>query len=427
MRLPLAALLGLCTLAPGYTAQGLYWPEASALAESAVPPPGLPAVAPEGCPGNSLRPSDTYPDSPQAVREVSEIGSEALPLAADDPDRAGIIEVLKTDLDYWNSLPDSAKVQLGPDTFDAPRLRRTITALLEIFNAPMPAEELLKTLKNRFRVYRASADDGTGKTVITGYYEAEIKVSKTRDEKHNYAVHLKPADLVKTGPEMGVDFDYGRYNAAGNLVRHYSRQEIHAGALDGSGLELVWAEHPSHIMLLQIQGSGILRLPDGDYLRAGFDGANGWPFRSVQKILMDCGELPGMSFKSFISYLSALPAAREELLTDLNPRYIFFQARPKDSPPYGAISRPLTPGRSIAIDPGHIPLGLFGLLKSKKPVAQGDGLLFRDFTRFIATHDTGSAIRGPGRLDLYWGSGGIAETEASSMKAPGELYLFILK
>ena len=428
MSLLLAALIAVCAIAPCYASPELFWPDAAALAAKQVPAVGSPAGTLDGCPGlDALRASDGYPDSETAVREVLEVGAETLPLPADDLARAGITAALKTSLDYWNARPDSTKVQLGPDSFDAPRLRRTMAALLEIFSSPMPEEELLNTLKTRFRAYRASADDGTGKTVITGYYEAEIKVSKTRGAKFNYAVHLKPADLVKTGPEMGADFDYGRYDEAGKLVRHYSREEIHAGALAGRGLELVWAEHPSHIMLLQIQGSGILRLPDGDYLRAGFDGANGWPFRSVQKILMDCGELPAMSFKTFINYLSSLPADREEQLTDLNPRYIFFQARPKDSLPYGAIGRTLTPGRSIAIDPKYIPLGLFGLLKSKRPVVQGNGLGFRDFTRFIATHDTGSAIRGPGRVDLFWGSGGTAETEASSMKAPGELYLFVIK
>lgn len=428
MPLLIAALIALCAIAPGYAAPELYWPGASVRAARQVPAAGLPADTLDGCPKlGELRASDDYPDSPQAVREVSEVGAAALPLPADDLDRAGILEVLKTSLDYWNARPDTAKVQLGPDSFDAPRLRRTMNALIEIFSSSMPDEELLKTLKSRFRVYRASADDGTGKTVITGYYEAEIKVSRTRDAQHNYAVHLKPADLVKTSPEMGADFDYGRYDETGQLVRHYSRQEIHAGALAGRGLELVWAGHSSQIMLLQIQGSGILRLPDGDSLRAGFDGANGWPFRSVQKILMDCGEIPAMSFKTFINYLSGLPAAREERITDLNPRYIYFQARPPDSLPYGAIGRPLTPGRSIAIDPKYIPLGLFGLLKSKRPVAQGDSLGFKDFTRFIVTHDTGSAIRGPGRVDLFWGSGSTAETEASSMKAPGELYLLVAK
>lgn len=393
-------------------------------ADIVIPFPDRPADTLETCPKlNALKADAGYSDAP-AVKEVAEVDAAKLPLPADDLERAGILEVLRTGLDYWNSRPDSAKIQLGAETYDAPRLRATAKALLEIFSSPMPAEELLNTLRSGFRIYRASADDGTGKTVITGYYEAEIAVTKTPDEAHKYAVHLKPADLVKTTPEMGADFDYGRYNEEGELVRHYSRAEIHAGRL--SELELVWSAHPSQIMLLQIQGSGLLRFPDGGYIRAGFDGANGHPFRSVQKLLIDCGEIPGMSFKDFIKYLSA-QGPREERLADLNPRYIFFKRRPKDSLPYGAIGRTLTAGRSIAIDPKYVPLGLFGLLKSRRPVAQGSGLGFKDFNRFISTHDTGSAIRGPGRVDLFWGTGPTAETEASSMKAPGELYLFISK
>ncbi len=418
-----ALILSLVFPAAAFCQAPWYAPQRS---DIAAPSAGQPADTLDTCPKlNSLKAAEDYADAP-AVKEVAEVDGANLPLPADDLERAGIIVVLKTDLDYWNSRPDSAKIQLGADFYDAARLRATTKALIDLFSAGLPPEELLGALKSRFKIYRASDDDGTGKTVITGYYEAEIQVTKAPDETHKYAVHLKPADLVKTNTAMGVDFDYGRYDEAGNLVRHYSRQEIHSGKLSGQGLELVWSAHPSQIMLLQIQGSGVLRFPDGDYLRAGFDGANGHPFRSVQKILIDCGEIPGMSFKDFIKYLSA-QGPREERLADLNPRYIFFKSRPKDSLPYGAIGRALTAGRSIAIDPKYVPLGLFGLLKSKRPVAQGAGIGFKDFNRFISTHDTGSAIRGPGRVDLFWGTGATAETEASSMKAPGELYLFILK
>jgi membrane-bound lytic murein transglycosylase A len=400
--------------------------------EAAVPVPAAPEAqapvqaAPEGCPKTrGLALYESYTDQP-AVREVSQAQAGALPLPADDLDRAGITEALNTDLAYWNARPDSAKVQIGPDSYDAPRMRRTISALIGLFASGLQPDALRKAITDRFLIYRASADDGTGKTVITGYYEAEIKVTKTPDAAHKYPVLLKPADLVKTTPDMGVSFDYGRYGADGKITPYYTTQEIHGGALNGKGLELVWSEHPSQIMLLQIQGSGVLRFPDGDYTRAGFDGANGQPYRSVQKMLMDCGEIKSMSFKDFIAYLSA-QGPREERLVDFNPRYIFFQQRPKDSPAYGAIGSALTPGRSVAIDPKYIPLGLFGLLKSTRPVAQPSGLGFKDFARFIATHDTGSAIRGPGRVDLFWGSGDAAETEASSMKAPGELYLFVAK
>lgn len=393
---------------------------------AAAPVPDRPADTLDACPKlNKLKAGEGYADAP-AVREVAAVAAEALPLPADDLERETLLEVLRTSLDYWYARPDGAKLQLGPDSYDAPRLRRTTKALIELFTSDLPPADLRRALAERFRIYRASADDGTGKTVITGYYEAEIKVTRQPDAEHKYPVHLAPADLVKTTPAMGVDFDYGRYGADGRLVRHYSRQEVHGGALNKQGLELVWSAHPGQIMLLQIQGSGVLRFPDGDYIRAGFDGANGHPFRSVQKILIDCGEVPAMSFKDFIAYLAA-QGPREERLADLNPRYVYFRQRPKDSKPYGAIGRALTAGRSIAVDPKYVPLGLFGLLKSRRPAAQDGGLAFRDFTRFVATHDTGSAIRGPGRVDLFWGAGETAETEASSMKAPGELYLFVEK
>ncbi len=394
--------------------------------ETVIPMPAETAGIPDSCPKfRALKAADGYDEAP-AVREVSAVAADSLPLPADDLEKSGIIEILKTDLDYWNSRPDNAQIQVGPDFYNAPRLRSTIRSLLEIFSSDWPPEELRRALKDRFKVYRASADDGTGKTVITGYYEAEIPVTRTPDAAHKYPVHLRPADLIRTTPGMGADFDYGRYDETGKLTPHYATAEVHTGKLDGQGLEMAWSAHPAQIMLLQIQGSGVLRFPDGDYMRAGFDGANGWPYRSVQKILMDCGETPSMSFKNFIKYLSA-QGPREERLADLNPRYIYFQQRAKDSLPYGAIGKALTPGRSIAIDPKYIPYGLFGLLKSKRPVARGDTLAFADFARFVSTHDTGSAIRGPGRVDLFWGTGDTAETEASSMKAPGELYFFIEK
>ncbi|MCM2268440.1 MAG: MltA domain-containing protein [Elusimicrobiales bacterium] len=417
-----AAIFLLLTAAPAFCEQPWY---AARGGETALPAPGQPADTLDACPKlNALKRYEGYADAP-AVKDVLEVDAQTLPLPEDDLDRDSLLEVLDTTLDYWNLRPDTARVQLGEASYDAPRLRRTLKALRELLASGLSKEELLGALKARFHIYRASAD-GTDKTVITGYYEAEIPVTRAPDAEHKYAVHLKPADLVKTTPAMGVEFDYGRYDEEGRLVRHYPREAVHAGALAGQGLELVWSAHPSQIMLLQIQGSGVLRFPDGDHIRAGFDGANGHPYRSVQKLLIDCGEVPGMSFKDFIAYLSG-QGPREERLVDLNPRYVYFRQRPKDSRPYGAIGRVLTPGRSIAIDPKHIPLGLFGLLKSRRPQAQGTGLVFKDFSRFIAAHDTGSAIRGPGRVDLFWGTGAAAETEASSMKAPGELYLFVIK
>ena len=227
---------------------------------------------------------------------------------------------------------------------------------------------------------------------------------------------------------MNVNFDYGRIDANGDIVKHYSREEIRSGKLDGQNLEIVWSAHPAEIMLLQIQGSGILNF-GSDFIKAGFNGANGWPFKSVQRLLTECGEIPAMNFSSFIAYLSAQPRARELRLVNLNPRYIFFKINSSDTEPSGAMGKTLTPGRSIAVDPKPAPYGLTAILKSKKPIAGDNGNIseFKDFTRIVATQDTGTAIRGPGRVDLFWGAGEKAKIEASSMKAQGEFYLLVLK
>jgi len=423
------ALLSICLMAAlgplNAAAQEATRAESLLAFEAALP--GDKADSLDSCPKfQAFKQASAYPDGSSNLKAVSEVPIDSLPLPADDMDRSGLLTALQDTLNYWNNRPDSFKILLGGDTYTARQMRDTTQKLIETLSADMAPAELREVIKTRFRAYRSVADDNSGKVVITGYYEAEIKVARQPDAVNKFPIYLKPADLIKTTPDMAVDFDYGRVDANGNLVKYYPRAEISGGALAGKGLELVWSAHPAQIMLLQIQGSGILRFPDGDFTKAGFDGANGWPFKSVQKILMDCGEIPSMSFKDFINYLS-LQGDREARLVDLNPRYIFFQSRPKDSPAYGAIGTGLTPGRSIAVDPQPVPLGVTALLKSKKPVAGSNGLSDKEFTRFVTAHDTGSAIRGPGRIDLFWGSGDTAETEASSMKAEGDLYILIAK
>lgn len=368
-------------------------------------------------------------DDAPAVREVSQVGNNIIPLPQDDLSFESLILSLQNTLDYWNARPDYAKITIAGDTYQAPQMRKTYKKLIELLQKKLTPAQLKKELESNFRIYRASADDGTGKTTLTGYYEAEILASRAKDKTHIFPIYAKPGDLIKTTKDMNVDFDYGHYDSNGILKPHFSTQEIHNNALNGKDLEIAYSEHPSQVMLLQIQGSGILRYKDGSFTRVGFAGANGHPFRSVQRVLMDCGEIQSMSFKNFISYLMTQTQDREARLTAINPRYVFFTPKKADALPVGAMGKELTPGRSIAVDPKYIPYGLPGFVKSRRPVYQGENapLSFTDFSRFINTHDTGSAIRGPGRLDLFWGNGKAAEAESSAMKAAGELYLFVLR
>ncbi len=409
-------------------AAGSDWPPALRLEEAAPPPAALAAEPLEACPKfRFFSESESYPDEAPAIKDVSPFPPADLPAFADDLDRPGLLKALETNLAYWKARPDSYRITVGKDSFAAPAMRAASARLLGIFSSGLTPAEERELLAAEFRAYRAVADDGSGAVTFTGYYEAEIPATRAPTAASRYPLNLRPADLVKTTPAMGVDFDYGHY-VDGAMTRHLSSGEIYAGGLSGQGLEAAWSAHPAHIMLAQIQGSGVLRFPDGDHLKIGFDGANGHPFKSVQRLLMDCGEVPAMNFQDFIAYLSRQENGREERLVSLNPRYIFFRVKDKEAQPQGAIGMPLIPGRSIAVDPKPVPYGLPVVIKTRRPVAQpGGGLSFRDFTRMAATHDTGSAIRGPGRVDIFWGGGPVAEREASSMKASGELYLILPK
>ncbi len=297
----------------------------------------------ENCPAfNAFTTFDSYSDNTVNLKDVSLVDSNNLPLFKDDMDTASLISALKTNLAYWLAKPDSFKIIIGKDNYTAIQMRATTKKLLDIFSKNLKNEEINDILKKNFNLYRSVADDGSDTVVITGYYEAQISVSAEPTEKYKYPIHLKPQDLIKTSPSMNVDFDYDRIDENGNIVKHYSREEIRSGKLDNQNLEIVWSAHPAEIMLLQIQGSGILSFGDGGFIKTGFNGANGWPFKSVQIILMECGEIPSMNSSSFIAYLSTQTQERELRLVNLNPRYIYFKINSSNTPPYGAMGKALT-------------------------------------------------------------------------------------
>lgn len=379
------------------------------------------------CPKNFDEVKDmSFYDIENPVKDVSQVSGDVITKIEDDLDRESLLKAVSTNIEYLLSKPSSFTVKVGKDSYSRDSFVKLNKRFYEILNSTMAYDEILDIIKKEFKIYKAISDD-TKDVTITGYYESEIDVKKCKDEDYKYAIHLRPPDLVKVS---GQDFDYGRYDENGKLVKYYSSQEIRNGIIDKFKLEIAYSNHPSHIMLAHIQGSSMLRFPDGSILRVGFDGANGWNYVSVQKILIDCGEIPPMNFRDFIKYLSSQPKDREERLVNLNPRYIFFKVNDPSSGPVGAISKELVAQRSVAVDPQYIPYGIVGYISSTKPVSDENGekiIEFRKFSRFITSHDSGSAIRGAGRIDIFWGNGKKAELEASSMKAKGTFYIFAPK
>ena len=209
---------------------------------------------------------------------------------------------------------------------------------------------------------------------------------------------------------------------------YYSRREIdQAGALRGRGLEIAWLKDPVDIFVLQIQGSGLLQLADGRRLHVGYAAQNGRPYRSIGRLLIDQQKIANeeMSMQRLRRYLAEEPQERDEILF-YNESYVFF--RLLDDGPLGSLGVPLTPGRSLATDARLFPKGALAFIATEKPVLDDNGGLsgWQPIARFVLNQDTGGAIRGLQRGDIFFGGDGAAAGEAGYMNRQGNLYFLML-
>jgi membrane-bound lytic murein transglycosylase A len=259
--------------------------------------------------------------------------------------------------------------------------------------------------------------------LFTGYYEPLLHGSRQRGGNFQTPILKRPPDLVMV--------ELGRFRPAwqgeriagrvvnGSLVPYASRAAIERGALDAMHLELLWVDDPVAAFFLQVQGSGRVMLGDGSIVRLGYDGQNGQAYVALGRLLVARGELTldTVSLPSIRAWIKAHPQAGAALM-DENPSYVFFREQSGDGP-LGAEGVVLTPGRSLAVDRNFLPLGAPVFL-----VATDNGAPLR---RLMVAQDTGGAITGPVRGDIFWGFGDDAERRAGTMRAPGVYYLLLPK
>ncbi len=270
-----------------------------------------------------------------------------------------------------------------------------------------------------FRPWQAG-NNGATEGLFTGYYEPELDGARQRGGTFTIPLLRRPPDLVMV--ELGLFRPAWRgERIAGRVVdgrlRPYdSRAQIEDGALDRYHLAFLWVDDPVAAFFLQIQGSGRVRLRDGRIVRVGYDGQNGWPYVAIGRLLVARGELSrdAVSMQSIRAWLEAHPERGRALMAE-NPSYVFFREVAGDGP-IGSEGVVLTPGRSLAVDPGFVPLGVPVFLDA------GDGL-----RRLMVAQDTGGAIRGPVRGDVFWGAGAEAESRAGAMRQRGDYYLLLPK
>lgn len=272
----------------------------------------------------------------------------------------------------------------------------------------------------------AGADSGGGGALVTGYYEPIVNGALKQGGRYRTPLYRPPPELIT--------IDLGLFRASlagerlvgrleqGRVVPMPSRAEIEAGALKDRGLEIAWLADPIDAFFLHIQGSGRLKLDDGRTIGIGYAGKNGHAYTAIGRELVRRGALGAdeVSMQTIRAWLKQNPAEAPALMAG-NASFVFFRLRDGEGP-VGSQGVVLTPGRSLAVDPAYLPFGLPVWIETTDPLAPA-----RAFTRLAIAQDTGGAIKGPLRFDLFWGAGPQAEAAAGAMKSRGRAILLVPK
>ena len=249
---------------------------------------------------------------------------------------------------------------------------------------------------------------------VTGYYEPVIDGSRTRTDVYNVPVYRRPSNLFVRGfkqdaPSLPNKGEVFRKIGRRKLVPYYDRAEIEDGAIAGRGLEICWLKNQTDLLFAQIQGSARVHLEDGSTIRINYDAHNGYPYMAVGRILIDRGIIPKeqMSMQRIREWMDQNPEGAKELRRQ-NRSYVFFREvnlSDKDEA-VGAQGVPLTPGRSIAVDKSLHVYGTPFFIEGELPIESEQSKT--PFRRLMVAQDTGSAITGPARADIYYGAGADA-------------------
>jgi membrane-bound lytic murein transglycosylase A len=266
---------------------------------------------------------------------------------------------------------------------------------------------------------------------LTGYYEPIVEGSRFPNPEFHVPLYRRPPDLVAAGYKPGTDpFPnkgalIGRLNDKGEIVPYHDRAGIEGGALDGQKLEICWVRDPFEALAIQIQGSARVILEDGTPLRLNYDSHNGYPYTAVGRALIERNLIPReeMSMQRIRDWMAANPDEAPKVRAT-NRSYIFFHVTglSNEGEPAGAQGVPLVPGRSIAVDKIHV-YGTPFFIEASLPIESAKPTT--PFRRLMIAQDTGSAIVGPARADLYWGAGDDAARIAGRIRHPGRFVMLL--
>ncbi|MCF8031642.1 MAG: MltA domain-containing protein [Desulfarculaceae bacterium] len=367
------------------------------------------------------------PPKPTAVNTLRLVPQSEWPLLLDDLDAKSFFAAAESSLAYLRRVKPDKRFTFGPHAMTAAQMAAMLDDLKDLlYRHPDPVTRS-EFLRAKYVLLESVGRDGEGEVLMTGYYEPLLQARRMAQGSFEYPVYALPEDLVwidlkQFSPDLPKKRLVGQ--VSGHKVKPYPDREAidFNQALEGKAEVLGYVGDPVEVFFLHIQGSGQLEFGDGSRQRVGYAASNGQPYRSIGRMMLreKLMEPGAMSMQGIKAYLEAHPEQRRKVLAH-NPSYVFFRPLPATGGPLGCFEQPLTAGRSIATDRRLFPGLALGFVSGTMP-ASGGGQ--RQFSRFVFNQDTGGAIRGPGRLDLFFGTGPQAGALAGRMKNPGRLYFF---
>jgi len=378
----------------------------------------------------------TIPPAPPVIMSETalvRLAPEELPFFEDDMNYDGLANSILQSLEYLKRLPPDRIFSFGKDRFDTLHMVKSLEFFLNFIHDKSSPAALRKFLADHYRVYGSVGSPSPGHVLFTGYYEPVLQGRYKPGPTYKIPVYGRPDDLVsidlsKFSAEFKGKKIIGRYTGR-TIVPYHDRKAIATSdVLVKKSKPLVWIKDPIDLFFLQIQGSGKVCMENGDALYLHYHTTNGHPYRSIGKLLIRENKIPKdeMSMQKIREYLTSHPDEMQEIF-NYNPSYVFFKYEKKG--PLGSLNVALSPKRSIATDKRLFPKSALAFIKTQKPLINGNGNIknWSDFSRFVLNQDTGGAIRGPGRADLFFGGGPDAEIGAGHMQHAGSLYFLILE
>ena len=380
-------------------------------------------------------------EAEKSLKQYSEPFSDPATLAdlkgfTDDLSPASLEKAITNQLQAMFEQEPSTPVRLGSYTLTRGRLVETLESFLEILKRDLPIEEFNKKISEEFVLYRVGKGKNK-KVLFTGYYRPVIQASRERTPVYRYPIYQMPeqglqqvkykSGIQLVGTNTGIKKIRESY-AKKKAWRRFTREEIdHKGVLRGQGLEVAWLKDDLERFFLHIQGSGMLEFSDGSRQGVGYQGSNQHSYTGIGKLMIQDGaiEVAQGSMQGIKKYFVDHPQDIAKYLYQ-NKRYIFFTLN-DDEGPRGSGGGELVGGRSIATDKSIYPAGGLAFIKIRQPVLNENNEIIRwqPISRFVVDQDTGSAIRGAGRGDLYFGTGQKAGAKAGRYHERGEVYYLI--